>query len=50
MNMYAFYVVRGYKLDDLVGLSYLEKQFLHCARKEYYDEELEKYKALFDVK
>ena len=46
--MYAFYVVRGHKLDDLANKSYLEKTFLHCAREEFYKEETEKYKALFD--
>jgi hypothetical protein len=48
--MFAFYAVRGYKLSDLANLSYLEKQFLHCAREEYYEEETEKYKALFSEK
>lgn len=50
MNMYAFYVVRGHKLSDLTGLSYIEKTFLHCAREEYYREETEKYKSLFGEK
>lgn len=48
--MYAFYVVRGHKLDDLSDLSYMEKTFLHCARNEYYKEETEKLKNLFDGK
>lgn len=48
--MYAFYAVRGYTLNDLVNLSYTEKAFLHCAREEYYNEEIEKYKALFGEK
>lgn len=48
--MYAFYVVRGYKLDDLANLSYIEKAFLHHARQNYYDEETERYKALFGEK
>lgn len=46
MNMYAFYAVRGYKLDELANLSGLEKSFLHCAREEHYKEEAAKYKAL----
>lgn len=45
--MYAFYVVKGHKLDELANLSYIEKVFLHCAREEYYKEEEAKYKALF---
>jgi len=48
--MMAFYAVRGYKPDELANLSYLEKVFLHCARDEYYREEVEKYKALFGTK
>lgn len=48
--MYAFYVVRGYTLTELANLSYREKLFLHCAREQYYEEEAEKYKALFDTK
>lgn len=47
MNMYAFYVCRGYKLNELANLSYYEKVFLHCAQEEFYEEEIEKYKALF---
>lgn len=45
--MYSFYVVRGYKLNDLAELSYMEKAFLHCAREEYYREEAERYKKIF---
>ncbi|WP_180313399.1 hypothetical protein [Clostridium sp. MD294] len=45
--MYAFYVVRGYSLSELANLSYLERLFLHCAREQYYNEEAEKYNALF---
>lgn len=45
--MYAFYAVRGYTLDDLAKLSHAEKIFLHCAREQYYTEEVEKYKKLF---
>lgn len=48
--MYAFYAVRGYPLNSLANLSYIEKTFLHCAREEYYKEETEKYKALFGSK
>lgn len=47
LNMFAFYVARGHKLDDLASLSATEKAFLHCAREQYYDEEFEKYKAIF---
>lgn len=50
MNMFAFYAVRGYKPSDLANLSYLEKQFLRCAREEHYEEETEKYKTLFGEK
>ncbi len=50
MNMMAFYVARGHKPDDLANLSYFEKAFLHCAREEYYKEEIEKFKALFGGK
>lgn len=50
MNMYAFYAVRGYTLNDLANLSYYEKIFLHYAREEYYNEEVQKYKALFGSK
>jgi len=46
MNMYAFYVVRGHKLSDLIQYGFLEKTFLHGAREEHYKEEIEKYKAL----
>jgi len=45
--MYAFYAVRGYSLETLANLSYYEKIFLHCARENYYQEETEKYQALF---
>jgi hypothetical protein len=48
--MYAFYVVRGHKLDDLVKSNYYEKVFLHCAREEFYKEEIQKYKSLFGEK
>jgi len=45
--MFAFYAVRGWKLSDLAELNASEKIFLHCARENYYDEEIEKHKALF---
>lgn len=45
--MYAFYAVKGYKLNELANLSYTEKIFLSHARENYYKEESEKYKALF---
>ena len=45
--MFAFYAVRGWKLNELAELDNIEKTFLHCAREEYYKEENEKYKALF---
>lgn len=48
--MYAFYVTRGYTLDELANLSFTEKTFLHHARNEFYYEESEKYKALFNSK
>jgi len=48
--MYAFYSVRGYTLDQLANLSYLERVFLHCAREEHYKEETAKYKAIFGGK
>ena len=45
--MYAFYIVRGkYKLEDFIGMSYVEKRVLHHARIEYYEEEKAKHKAL----
>jgi hypothetical protein len=50
MNMFTFYAVRGYDLNQLANMSYLEKVFLHCARDEFYKEETEKYKALFGEK
>lgn len=46
MNLIAFYVVRGYKLEELLNMSYLKKRVLHHARIEYYEEEKAKYKAL----
>lgn len=45
--MYAFYAVRGWKLNELANLDNSEKLFLHCAREEYYKEEMDKYKTLF---
>ncbi|NSB89269.1 hypothetical protein [Clostridium saccharobutylicum] len=39
-------MVRGYKLEDLLNMSYLQKRFLYHARFEYYKEEQAKYKAL----
>ena len=45
--MYAFYVVRGWKIEDLMNLSTIEKKFLHHAQGNYWYEEFEKYKALF---
>ena len=48
--MYAFYAVRGYSLSELASLSLLERLFLHCAKEEYYKEEIEKYNAIFGVK
>lgn len=47
MSLYAFYVVRGYSLDKLANLSYVEKVFLHHARNKFYADENQKYKALF---
>lgn len=44
--MYAFYVVRGWKLSDLVNLSAIEKMFLHHARERHYNEEYAKMKVL----
>lgn len=44
--MYAFYVVRGHKLMDLVNLCPLEKMFMHCAKEKHYKDEEEKYKML----
>ena len=46
MNMFAFYAVRGYRIKDLINLTETEKVFLHCARENYYDEEIEKYKTI----
>lgn len=46
--MFAFYAVRGnVDLDKLASFGFWEKQFLHCAREEYYREENEKLKSLF---
>ena len=50
MNMFAFFICRGQNPEYLANASYIEKAFLHCAREEYYKEEIEKYKALFGVK
>ncbi|MDD2217951.1 MAG: hypothetical protein PHW03_05900 [Eubacteriales bacterium] len=44
--MFAFYLVRGYKINDLIALTETEKVVLHCARENYYEEEMEKYKIL----
>jgi hypothetical protein len=44
--MYAFYVARGHKLNDLISLCPLEKTFMHCAKEKYYEDESKKYKAL----
>jgi len=46
MNLIAFYVVRGYKFEELIHMSYLKKIFLYHARIEYYEEEKAKHKAL----
>lgn len=46
MNLIAFYLVRGHKLEELLNMSYLEKRFLYHARIEYYEEEKAKHKAL----
>ncbi|EDT74748.1 hypothetical protein CBY_2544 [Clostridium butyricum 5521] len=46
----AFYVVRGWKISDLLELSATEKIFMRHAQKYYWEEEFEKYKALFGEK
>lgn len=43
----AFYVVHGYKLDELINMNSIEKLFLHHAREQFYIEESEKMKAMF---
>lgn len=48
--MYAFYVVRGYSLNELINLSIQEKWFLHYAREEYYKEQGEQYSNLLGKK
>ncbi|NRT32441.1 hypothetical protein BJV38_004974 [Clostridium beijerinckii] len=41
--------MRGYKLEDLLNMGFLERQFLYYARLEHYNEEAAKYKALRGV-
>lgn len=48
--MFAFYAVRGYKPSELANLTETEKIFLYCAMEQFYNEEAEKYKALFGVR
>lgn len=45
-NDYAFYAVRGYTLEKLANLSFLERKFLHYARNQFYKEESKKYSEL----
>jgi hypothetical protein len=45
--MYAFYLVRGKNLNDLINLSYVEKIYYFEAMQLHKDEEEEKYKKLF---
>ncbi len=44
--MFAFYAVRGYKLNDFLSLTEVEKTFLYCAMETYYEEETEKLKIM----
>lgn len=39
MELYLFYLVRGWKFDELLGLSFLEKTALRCAQERWYEEE-----------
>ncbi|WP_338331204.1 hypothetical protein [Clostridium butyricum] len=48
--MYAFFACRGYTLDELSNLSFVEKTFLHCAREQYYKEEKAKYNSFLGGK
>ena len=45
--MYAFYVVRGYTLEYLANVSYVEKCFLRHAQENFYKQEAQKYNTLF---
>lgn len=45
--MYAYYINRGHKLEDLLNLSFLEKIFYSEAMDYELTREAEKYKALF---
>jgi len=47
--MIAFYLVRGYKLKDLLNLTYLEKAFFRCARMEHYEEEKIKWRSILST-
>lgn len=45
--MYAYYINRGHKLEDLLNLSFVEKIFYSEAMEYEIKRETEKYNALF---
>ena len=48
--MIGFYVIRGHRHDDLINLSEIEKAIYMGWMEQYYEEENERYKALFGDK
>lgn len=42
--MYAFYLARGHKLEDLINLNYTEKLFHIVCMEKFNEEEARKYK------
>lgn len=46
--MYAYYVTRGHRLEDLINLSFVEKIFYSNAMEYEIKREADKYNALFN--
>lgn len=47
MYLIHYYVQRGFDWDKIAGASFREKEFLQASMKLAYEEEAEKYEAIF---
>ena len=45
--MFAFYLPRGQNLNDLIGMSFVEKRFLYHAMVKCSEDEKKKYETIF---